>query len=65
MPLYEFQCNKCGFKFEDILTFGEHEQFRQGKPYNCPNCGEDEVKQIPSKPSFNTHGRGFEKTGRT
>jgi len=63
MPLYQFKCGSCGYDFEEVLSFKEHDTFKkEGKL--CPNCGKLNVKQRMSNPVFNTHGRGFEKTGR-
>jgi|YNPNPStandDraft_1061719.scaffolds.fasta_scaffold00650_14 putative FmdB family regulatory protein len=35
MPVYEYECKKCGERFE-LLVFGE-------KTINCPKCGSEQV----------------------
>ncbi len=34
MPVYEFICRKCGTRFEEIQSLGEHDRT---KP-TCPQC---------------------------
>lgn len=41
MPLYEFECLKCGEKFEAVLPFSA-----SGALQACPKCGL-EVKKSP------------------
>jgi len=45
MPTYAYECNKCGTKFEKLMTLGAHERSR--KPA-CPDCGSRSVKQVPA-----------------
>jgi putative FmdB family regulatory protein len=33
VPLYEFQCKKCGHRFERIQKFSDPD------PKKCPECG--------------------------
>lgn len=46
MPLYEYQCQKCGSKFErfvrGVSLVGEE------KTVQCPNCGHAEAKRLVS-----------------
>lgn len=35
MPIYEFDCRKCGTRFEELT--------RMGASAACPNCGSEEV----------------------
>lgn len=56
MPLYEFQCNKCGYTFEEI-----HKKCSPTKIYSyCPACekhGIDSIaKKIISRGSFIING---------
>lgn len=37
MPVYEFQCTKCDYKNEWVMTFDEFEAW-QKKPSRCPQC---------------------------
>ncbi len=41
MPLYEFQCQRCGHEFEELVSWREVEE---GK-VRCPNCGSTEVRR--------------------
>lgn len=42
MPIYEFECNSCGRRFEELAPIGAGVSLRK-----CPDCGE-EVKQLLS-----------------
>jgi putative FmdB family regulatory protein len=45
MPLYEFQCNKCGYIFEEI-----HNKYDPIKIYAfCPRCKEEKKNSIATK----------------
>jgi len=43
MPVYEFNCSKCGDRFEVMGSYAERE-----KEHACPKCGSTEVKQAIS-----------------
>ena len=52
MPLYEYQCVKCGKKSEFIRNFSDpHET-------ECPWCG-GALKKLLSSPAFQFKGSGF------
>lgn len=52
MPLYEYQCKKCGHKFEKIQKFSD-------KPIKkCPECG-GPVEQTISAPAVQFKGSGW------
>jgi putative FmdB family regulatory protein len=52
MPLYEYQCNKCGHRFEKIQKFSD-------KPVKkCPECG-GPVEQTISAPAVQFKGSGW------
>ena len=52
MPLYEYQCKKCGHRFEKILKFSD-------KPIKkCPDCG-GAVEQLISAPTVQFKGGGW------
>ncbi len=42
MPIYEFECKKCGHQFEQVMTIAEHDQ----KKVHCPKCDSDEVEHL-------------------
>ena len=51
MPLYEYQCRKCG-SFEIIHKFAD-------SPLSvCPKCG-SAVEKLPSAPAFQFKGTGW------
>jgi|SRR5262252_9178013 len=52
MPLYEYQCKKCGHRFEKIQKFSD-------KPIKkCPECG-GAVEQLMSAPAVQFKGSGW------
>jgi len=52
MPLYEYQCKKCGHRFEKIQKFSD-------KPIKkCPACG-GAVEQLISAPAVQFKGSGW------
>jgi putative FmdB family regulatory protein len=52
MPLYEYQCKKCGHRFEKIQKFSD-------KPIKkCPECGGPVEKTI-SAPAVQFKGSGW------
>ena len=52
MPLYEYQCLKCGKRTEVLQRFDE------APPAACPECG-GEMKKLISSPAFQFKGSGF------
>ncbi len=52
MPLYEYQCDACGNRFERIQKFSD--------PLvdTCPVCG-GPVKKLPSSPAIQFKGSGW------
>ena len=51
MPLYEFQCEPCGHRFEVIQKFSD------AAPV-CPKCG-GPVEKLVSSPAIQFKGSGF------
>lgn len=52
MPLYEYQCKKCGHRFEKIQKFSD-------KPIKkCPECS-GPVEQMISAPAVQFKGSGW------
>jgi putative FmdB family regulatory protein len=43
MPSYEFECLKCGHRFELQQTFADHDKHKGEK---CPKCGSQKVQQV-------------------
>jgi len=52
MPLYEFQCDECGHRFEIIQKFSD------APPAACPKCG-GPVHKLVSSPAFQFKGTGW------
>jgi putative FmdB family regulatory protein len=52
MPLYEYQCSKCGHRFEKIQRFSDK------KIKKCPQCG-GPVEQVISAPAVQFKGSGW------
>jgi putative FmdB family regulatory protein len=52
MPLYEYECKKCGHRFEKIQKFSD----RMVK--KCPECG-GAVEQVISAPAVQFKGSGW------
>ena len=55
MPLYEYQCEKCGERVEIIQKLSD-------PPYShCPKCSGD-MRKLISSPAIFFKGSGFYKT---
>lgn len=52
MPLYEYQCAKCGHRFEKIQKFSDK------LIKKCPECG-GRVEQVISAPAVQFKGSGW------
>jgi putative FmdB family regulatory protein len=52
MPLYEYQCEACGHRFERIQRFSDPPLDR------CPKCG-GAVHKLQSAPAFQFKGSGW------
>ena len=53
MPLYEYECDACGNRFELIRKFSD-------PPLTtCPRCGEERVRKLVSSPAFQFKGTGW------
>jgi putative FmdB family regulatory protein len=52
MPLYEYQCAKCGKKSEFIQNFSDPHETK------CPRCG-GVLKKLLSSPAVQFKGSGF------
>lgn len=56
MPIYEYQCSKCGHKFEKIQGFND-EPLKK-----CPECGQNKLEKCLSAPNFQLKGSGWYET---
>lgn len=52
MPLYEYECRKCGHRFERIQKFSDP------LVKKCPECG-GKVEQLLSAPAVQFKGSGW------
>ena len=55
MPLYEYQCTKCGERLEIIQKISDPLYS------HCPKCG-SEMRKLISSPAIQFKGSGFYKT---
>ncbi|HYY70348.1 MAG TPA: zinc ribbon domain-containing protein [Terriglobales bacterium] len=53
MPLYEYQCPKCGCRFERIQKFSDPD------PKKCPNCGAGKLERLLHAPAVQFKGSGW------
>jgi len=52
MPIYEYQCRKCGHRFEKIQKFSDPHVKK------CPKCGRA-IEQVISAPAVQFKGSGW------
>src|SRR5687768_8397070 len=52
MPLYEYECDACGGRFEVIQKFSEVSQ-------QCRTCGKGPVRRLQSAPGIQFKGTGW------
>lgn len=52
MPLYEYECDACGGRFEVIQKFSEITE-------QCRRCGKGPVRRLMSSPAIQFKGSGF------
>lgn len=53
MPLYEYECDACGGRFEVIQKFSDP------TPEACEKCGKGPVRRLMSSPAIQFKGSGF------
>ena len=56
MPIYEFQCQACGHRFDRLQKMSDPD------PATCPSCGEPRVGRLLSAPQFHLAGGGWYET---
>jgi len=54
MPLYEYECDACGERFEVI-----QKSFSDPPPDSCAKCGKGPVRRLISSPAIQFKGSGF------
>jgi putative FmdB family regulatory protein len=56
MPIYEYECTKCGHYLEALQKIAD-------KPLReCPECGKHALKRLVSAPMFRLSGSGWYET---
>ena len=50
MPLYEYECKKCGSCFEELV-------FNSSEKVACPECSSKRVSRLMSKCAFKSGGK--------
>jgi putative FmdB family regulatory protein len=53
MPIYEYQCEKCGHCFEKLMFAGDNQT-----RLRCPACGQEEIRKQVSGASTISGGLG-------
>ena len=53
MPIYEFECKKCGKTFEQIMFPSDPDDVAE-----CPTCGENDACRLMSSFSCGSSGSG-------
>ena len=56
MPIYEYQCEKCGHELEAIQKMSD------APLTECPACGEPALKKLISAAGFRLKGGGWYET---
>ena len=56
MPIYEFQCQHCGGRIEELMRLSDP------APTDCPSCKQPGLKRMLSAPSFRLAGSGWYET---
>jgi putative FmdB family regulatory protein len=53
MPIYEYECKKCGYRLEQLQKFGD-------KPLiECPKCHKSTLQKLISTAGFQLKGSGW------
>lgn len=56
MPIYEFECNACGHRFDRLQKLSDSD------PTVCPACAAAQLRRRVSAPSFRLAGNGWYET---
>ena len=56
MPIYEFECRQCGYRYEKLQKLSDAD------PVSCPQCGAEAIHRCVSAPSFRLAGSGWYET---
>ena len=50
MPTYEFECKKCGHRFNLMESIAEHNRHNE----SCPKCSSSEIQNLMSTVNVKT-----------
>ena len=50
MPTYEFECKKCGHRFNLMESVAEHDRHKE----RCPQCSSSEIRNLMSTVNVKT-----------
>lgn len=53
MPIYEYECKNCGYKFEQLQKMAD-EPLK-----SCDKCGQEQLVKLISNSSFQLKGTGW------
>jgi putative FmdB family regulatory protein len=56
MPIYEYQCQSCGFNLEKLQRINDEPLV------DCPECGKPELRRLVSAAGFRLKGGGWYET---
>jgi putative FmdB family regulatory protein len=56
MPIYEYQCDKCGATLEKLQKLSD------APLTDCPECGKSALRKLMSAPGFRLKGGGWYET---
>ena len=56
MPIYEYQCEACGYHFETLQKISD------SPLTECPKCGKPALKKLISAAAFRLKGGGWYET---
>ena len=51
MPIFDYQCTKCGHSFDALQKLGE------APLKKCPECGKAALEKLVSTPAFQVKGK--------
>ena len=44
MPIYEYSCHACGYRFEELVSLAHAQE-----PQACPSCGGQDTERLVSR----------------
>ncbi len=56
MPIYEYQCEQCGYQHEALQKMGD------APLTTCPSCKSEALKKVVSAAGFRLSGNGWYET---